>query len=335
MRDFNYSEIDSELLVPEIMNLMSRIHGFKGKQEFCVKANPDNLKSMLKVARIQSAGASNQIEGISTSNARLKQLVLKETEPMNQDEEEIAGYIEVLDTINESYKDIHLTSDVILQLHRDLYSFHPSAQGGQFKNQNNIIEEVSESGTRQFRFIPLSAFETPKAVENLCSSYRKAVNDDRIDPLILISKFVLDFLSIHPFNDGNGRMSRLLTLLLLYQQGYIVGKYISIEMVIESTKESYYETLKESSIGWHNNENSYLQFVRYYLGVLLKAYRDFSERVEPVLIDKMSKSERVKDLFDKTLGKLSKLLFAKLFDGSVFILNDAEYLIFQGCLQNT
>lgn len=288
------------------MNLVSRIHGFKGKQELYIEAKPDILKNLLEVAKIQSTGASNRIEGISTSNVRLKQLVSKKTEPMNRDEEEIAGYREVLNTIHENYDYISLTSGVILQLHRDLYSFHPSAQGGQFKNQDNIIEEVSEGGTRQIRFKPLSAFETPEAVENLCSAYREAVNDDRIDPLILISKFVLDFLSIHPFNDGNGRMSRLLTLLLLYQQGYIVGKYISIEMLIESSKVSYYKTLKESSIGWHNNENSYLPFVRYYLGVLLKAYRDFSERVETVLIDKMSKSERVKDLFDKTLSKLSK-----------------------------
>ncbi|NLB23691.1 MAG: Fic family protein, partial [Clostridium sp.] len=255
-------------------------------------------------------GASNRIEGISTSNARLEQLVSKQIEPMNRDEEEIAGYREVLNTIHENYDYISLTPGVILQLHRDLYSFHPSTQGGRFKNQDNIIEEVSESGTHQIRFKPLSAFETPEAVENLCSSYRKAVNDDRIDPLLLISKFVLDFLSIHPFNDGNGRMSRLLTLLLLYQQGYIVGKYISLEKLIESTKESYYETLKESSMGWHNNENNYLPFVKYYLGVLLKAYRDFSERVETVLIDKMGKSERVKDLFDKTLGKLSKRAIA-------------------------
>ncbi|NLB21911.1 MAG: cell filamentation protein Fic, partial [Clostridium sp.] len=156
MRDFNYREIDNELLIPEIMNLVSRIHGFKGKQELYIEAKPDILKNLLEVAKIQSTGASNRIEGISTSNARLKQLVSKKTEPMNRDEEEIAGYIEVLDTINESYKDIHLTSDVILQLHRDLYSFHPSAQGGQFKNQENIIEEVSESGTRQLRFKPLS-----------------------------------------------------------------------------------------------------------------------------------------------------------------------------------
>ena len=202
---------------------------------------------------------------------------------------------------------------MILQLQRDLYGFHPSTNGGRYKNQDNVMEEVDEKGTRRIRFKPLSAFETPEAVESLCSAYHEAIHEERIDPLILISKFVLDFLSIHPFNDGNGRMSRLLTLLLLYQQGYIAGKYISVEMLIESTKESYYEALQESSIGWHEDENSYLPFVRYYLSVLLKAYKDFSDRVETVAVDKMVKSERVRNLFDEKVGNLSKREIADIY----------------------
>ena len=222
VKEFNYREMNSELMVPEIMNLVSKIYEFKGKQELFMRAKPDILKAMLEVAKIQSTGASNRIEGIFTSDARLEELVSKKAEPMNRDEEEIAGYREVLNTIHENYDYISLRSSVILQLHRDLYSFHPSTNGGRYKNQDNVIEEVDEKGTRRIRFKPLSAFETPEAVENLCSAYHEAVNEGRIDPLILIAKFVLDFLSIHPFNDGNGRMSRLLTLLLLYQQGYIV-----------------------------------------------------------------------------------------------------------------
>ncbi len=313
MKDFNYREMNSELMVLEIMNLVSNIHEYRGKQELFVKAKPDILYAMQDVAKIQSTGASNRIEGIFTSDARLEELVSKKAEPMNRDEEEIAGYREVLNTIHENCDYISLKSSVILQLHRDLYSFHPSANGGRYKNQDNIIEEVDEKGTRRTRFKPLSAFETPEAVEKLCGNYNEAINDGRIDPLILISKFVLDFLCIHPFNDGNGRMSRLITLLLLYQQGYVVGKYISVEMLIESTKESYYETLQESSIGWHENENSYLPFIEYYLGVLLKAYRLFTERVETVSVDKLGKSERVKDLFDKKVGKLSKREIADIY----------------------
>ncbi len=166
------------------------------------------------------------------------------------------------------------------------------------------------------------------------ASYNEAINEERIDPLILISKFVLGFLSIHPFNDGNGRMSRLLTLLLLYQQGYIVGKYISVEKIIESTKESYYKSLHENSIGWHENMNSYLPFVTYYLSILLKAYKDFTDRVETIAIDKMGKSERVKDLFSKRVGKISKrdiaVTYPKIMPQFLSVHELKNHLIFYG-----
>lgn len=288
MKKFKYREIDLDLYTPDIMNLISKIHEFKGKQELFIEAKPDILESMLKIAKIQSTGSSNRIEGIFTSDARLSELVMKKSEPQNRDEAEIAGYREVLNTIHENYDYITLSSNIILQLHRDLYSFHPTSNAGKFKNQ------------------PLSAFETPEAIDLLCREYVGAIREEKIDPLILIAKFIFDFLSIHPFNDGNGRMSRLLTLMLLYQQGYIVGKYISIEMIIEETKETYYQTLKQSSQGWITNEHSYFFFVRYYLGIILKAYKEFSDRVETVAMKGLSKTERVKDIFDKRIGKISK-----------------------------
>lgn len=306
MKEFKYREADAELYTPEIMNLISKIHEFKGRQELFVEAKPDILNSMLEIAKIQSTGASNRIEGIFTSDARLNELVMKKSEPQNRDEAEIAGYREVLNTIHENYDYINLSSNIILQLHRDLYRFHPTSNAGKFKNQDNVIEEIDANGIRSIRFEPLSAFETPEAIELLCREYLAAIRDEKIDPLILIAKFIFDFLSIHPFNDGNGRMSRLLTLLLLYQQGYIVGKYISIEMIIEQTKETYYQTLKQSSQGWLKNEQSYFFFVRYYLGIILKAYKEFSERVETVAMKGLSKTERVKDVFDKRIGKISK-----------------------------
>jgi len=313
VREFNYSEIDNELLVPDIMNLVSKIHEYKGKQELFMKAKPDILEALLEVAKIQSTGASNRIEGIFTSDARLEELVSKKAEPLNRDEAEIAGYREVLEAIHENYDYISLKSSVILQLHKDLYGFHPSSNGGKYKNKENIIEEIDERGQRRVRFKPLSAFETPEAVEKLCTAYHRAIEEEKVDPLILIAKFVLDFLSIHPFNDGNGRVSRLITLLLLYQEGYIVGKYVSLEMVIEKTKDSYYETLKQSSQNWIENKNDSLPFVTYYLSVLLKAYKEFSDRVETVAINKVSKSDRVKDLFDKRIGKLSKREIAGIY----------------------
>lgn len=306
MKIFRYKEVDRELFIPEIMNLVSKIHEYKGKQELFIEAKPDILDAMLEVAKIQSTGASNRIEGIFTSDTRLDALVMEKAEPLSRNEEEIAGYREVLNIIHENYEYIPLKPSIILQLHRDLYKFHPSASGGVYKNQDNAIEEVDSDGASRIRFKPLSAFETPGAMERLCQTYQEAIREERIDPLILISKFVLDFLSIHPFNDGNGRMSRLLTLLLLYQQGYIVGKYISIEMIIEETKETYYEVLKKSSEGWHDDENSYLPFVQYYIGVILNAYKEFSNRVETVTVQGLSKSERVRDLFDNRLGKISK-----------------------------
>lgn len=288
MKKFKYREIDLDLYTPDIMNLISKIHEFKGKQELFIEAKPDILESMLKIAKIQSTGSSNRIEGIFTSDARLSELVMKKSEPQNRDEAEIAGYREVLNTIHENYDYITLSANIILQLHRDLYSFHPTSNAGKFKNQ------------------PLSAFETPEAIDLLCREYVGAIREEKIDPLILIAKFIFDFLSIHPFNDGNGRMSRLLTLMLLYQQGYIVGKYISIEMIIEETKETYYQTLKQSSQGWITDEHSYFFFVRYYLGIILKAYKEFSDRVETVAMKGLSKTERVKDIFDKRIGKISK-----------------------------
>lgn len=306
MREFNYKEFNNELFTPEMMNLIAKIHEYKGKQELYFDAKPEILKAMLQVAKIQSTGASNRIEGIYTSDNRLNELVMKKTEPLNRNEQEIAGYREVLSTIHENYEYIAIKPSIILQLHRDLYSYHPTSISGRFKNSDNIIEEVDASGYHQVRFKPLSALDTPEAMERLCNEFQEAIYEEKIDPLLLIAKFVLDFLCIHPFNDGNGRMSRLLTLLLLYQQNYTVGKYISIEMIIENTKESYYETLKQSSQGWEENINSYAPFVKYYLGVILNAYREFSNRIETAAMKGLSKSARVKDIFDRKSGRISK-----------------------------
>lgn len=312
MREFNYIAIDSDLYTPDIVNLLSSIHEYKGKQELFIEAQPGILEAMLKVAKIQSTGASNRIEGIYTSEARLNELVLEKAEPRNRNEQEIAGYREVLNTIHENYEYITPSPNVILQLHRDLYAYNPSAMGGRWKNTDNIIEEVDGEGKHQIRFRPLPAYATADAMESLSTGFLKAIERSEIDPLLLISKFILDFLCIHPFNDGNGRMSRLLTLLLLYQQGYIAGKYISIEMIIEKTKETYYDTLQLSSIGWQEEENSYAPFVKYYLGVILSAYKEFASRVETIRNKGFTKSERVRYIFSNKVGKITKAEIATL-----------------------
>ena len=306
MRDFDYIVSPAKLLIPEIVQMVSSIHEHKGKQELFLEANVDELKTLLEVALIQSTGASNRIEGIFTSDKRLEELVSQKAEPRNRSEQEIAGYREVLSTIHEGYEYITPRPNIILQLHRDLYSYSQGAAGGSYKNSDNVIAETDAEGHQKARFIPVPAFQTAEAMEELCARFLEAWEADRIDKLVLIPMFILDFLCIHPFNDGNGRMSRLLTLLLFYKAGYIVGKYVSMEMLIEKTKETYYEALQASSTGWHEGENSYEPFVKYYLGIMLKAYNEFESRVEHLKHRSLSKPDRIKAVIDNKVGKITK-----------------------------
>ena len=305
MRKYDFQNKWQKLLVPDIVALLTQIHEFKGEQNLFIEANSDTLTQLVEVARIQSTEASNKIEGIYTSDDRLKKIVLNKTTPRTRNEQEIAGYRDVLATIHESYEYIPLRPTMILQLHRDLYKFSGMSIGGNYKNSDNVIAETDSAGNRFVRFQPVPAWEAPEAINFACKAYDEAVQSGT-DPLLLIPMFILDFLCIHPFNDGNGRMSRLLTLLLLYRSGYIVGKYISIEKVIEQSKETYYETLQQSSAGWHENQNDYTPFVRYMLGVIVAAYRDFSSRVQVLVTSGMSKPDRIREVIKGTLGKITK-----------------------------
>ncbi|MBO5923611.1 MAG: Fic family protein [Lentisphaeria bacterium] len=306
MKNFDYSVLPGRLLTPEVSNLISAIHEYRGKQQFFVTARKDVLESLLEVAVIQSTDASNRIEGIFTSNARLKELVAQKTQPLNRNEEEIAGYRYVLSVIHENHDFIPIKPSTLLQLHRDLYRFQPFNVGGNWKSSDNLIAGFDNEGVKHIRFTPVPAFETPEAVENLCKAYNEAIALQVCDPLILLIIFIFDFLCIHPFADGNGRMSRLLTILLLYQQNYIVGKYVSLEKIIEENKQSYYETLHSSGINWNENSNDPLPFLRYMLGIILSAYRDFEKRLDGVTGIKRSKSDRIKQVFEQKLGKIKK-----------------------------
>lgn len=312
MHIFDYKEAPKHLLTPDIVNMLSSLHEFRGKQELYIEAESDVLTALLDIAKIQSTKASNKIEGIYTSDERLEALVMEKSEPRNRSEEEIAGYREVLATVHDSYEYIPIRPNNILQLHRDLYSFSSSDTGGKFKNTDNVIAESGKDGKQRVRFAPVPAFQTAEAMDMLCSEFNSAMERSEYDPLLLIPMFVLDFLCIHPFNDGNGRMSRLLTLLLLYRSGYIVGKYVSMEMLIEKTKETYYEALQSSSSGWHDNTSHYASFVRYYLGVVLKGYNEFQDRIEHLKYRNLSKTDRVKAVFDKKLGIIRKSDIASL-----------------------
>ena len=306
MRSFNYRVLYRKLLTPEIVSFLAQIHEQKGQQNLFIEAHKDILTELLEIARIQSTEASNRIEGIITTDDRLKRLVRNKTTPRNRSEREIAGYRDVLAAIHENYDYIPIRPGPILQLHRDLYKFSNASIGGNYKNSDNVIAEELPDGTSRVRFEPVPAWETPEAMEALCNAFTDAMKETEIDPLLLIPVFILDFLCIHPFNDGNGRISRLLTLLLLYRAGYIVGKYISLEKLISDSKESYYEALQESSAGWHEGENDSLPFVRYMLGVVTAAYRDFSSRVETLIARGLSKPGRVREIIRNATGRITK-----------------------------
>ena len=306
MRKYDYKDKWQKLLTPEVVSLLTQIHEYKGEQTLFIEAKADTLTQLVEIAKIQSTEASNKIEGIYTSDDRLKSLVLSKTTPRTRNEQEIAGYRDVLATIHENHDFIPVKPVILLQLHRDLYKFSGKSIGGNYKNADNVIAEEDATGKRFVHFEPLSAWETPSAINALCTAFDEALATTEADPLLLIPMFVLDFLCIHPFHDGNGRMSRLLTLLLLYRAGYIVGKYISIEKMIEQTKDTYYEALQRSLAGWHEEENDHSPFVRYMLGIVVAAYREFSSRVISQANANLSKPERIREIIKGTLGRITK-----------------------------
>lgn len=306
MRQYEYGEKWKSLLTPEIVGYLTMIHEFKGEQRLMAERHAGVLDDLAQIARIQSTESSNRIEGIYTSDEQLRKLVLDKTKPVSRDEKEIAGYRDVLNTIHENYAYIPLKAAFILQLHRDLYRFEGNGVGGTYKNSDNVIEELDENGNKRVRFQPTPAWETKESVERLCEAYERIVNEEAVDQLLTIPMFVLDFLCIHPFKDGNGRMSRLLTLLLLYRSGYFVGRYISIEKLIEQSKNAYYTALAESSVEWHEERNDYGPFVTYMLGVIAAAYRDFFERTKRITRHGLSKSDRIAEEIRNHIGIITK-----------------------------
>ena len=307
MRNYLYKEKWQKLLTPEIVTLLTKIHEYKGEQNLFIEAKADVLTQLVEIAKIQSTEASNKIEGIYTTNERLKSIVENKTLPKTRNEQEIAGYRDVLSTIHQSHDYLPIKPSIFLQLHRDLYKFSGKNTGGAYKISDNVIAEEDSKGNKFIRFQPVSAWETPMAIEEICLQFDDVLNTTDADPLLIIPMFILDFLCIHPFNDGNGRMSRLLTLLLLYRAGYIVGKYISIEKLIEQSKETYYEALGQSSLNWHEDKNDYIPFIQYTLGVIVAAYGEFSSRVKLLTTDNLSKPERIRELIKNTLGTITKV----------------------------
>ena len=278
MREFRYSLIKDNKWDSELLGLIAAIYKEAGKQEMFLKQRPEELEKLVEIAKIQSTEASNAIEGIVTTNTRIRQLVEEKTTPRNRDEQEIAGYRDVLGIIHESFDAIPITQNYILQLHKILYSHMNNPLAGKTKNVQNYITSTYPDGHTEVLFTPLAPYETPEALDRICEEYNCVIGNMELEPLIVIPVFIHDFLCIHPFNDGNGRMSRLLTTLLLYRSGFYVGKYISLEAKIAKNKDLYYEALSASQNGWHEGKDDPVPFIKYQLGTIIAAYRDFEDR---------------------------------------------------------
>lgn len=305
MRDFNYSILKEQKWGTDILSLIAAIYRYVGKQELYLKQRPGELEKLVEIAKIQSTESSNAIEGIVTTNTRIKQLVEEKTTPKNRDEEEIAGYRDVLNIIHDSFEAIPITKNYILQLHKILYSHMNNPIAGQTKTVQNYISATYPDGHTKVLFTPLDPFETPGALEKICEEYNRVIGNLEVEPLIAIPVFIHDFLCIHPFNDGNGRMSRLLTTLLLYRSGFYVGRYISLEAKIAKNKDLYYDALERSQNGWHEENEDVVPFIKYLLGTILAAYKDFEERYE-IIEEKLPALEMVRKAAGNKIGKFSK-----------------------------
>lgn len=305
MREFNYSAIKNQKWDSEILSLIAAIYKEAGKQELYLKQRPEELEKLVEIAKVQSTEASNAIEGIVTTNTRIRQLVEEKTTPKNRDEQEIAGYRDVLGLIHESFDVIPITQNYILQLHKILYSHMNNPMAGRTKNVQNYISATHPDGHVEILFTPLPPYETPEALDRICTEYNRVTGNMEIEPLIAIPVFIHDFLCIHPFNDGNGRMSRLLTTLLLYRSGFYVGKYISLEAKIAKNKDLYYDALGQAQIGWHEGKEDAVPFIKYLLGTILAAYKDFEDRFA-LVETKLSALETIRRATLNKVGRFTK-----------------------------
>ena len=305
MRSFNYSAFKEQKWDSGILGLIAAIYKEAGKQEQYLKQRPQEMEKLVEIAKIQSTEASNAIEGIVTTNTRIKQLVEEKTTPRNRDEQEIAGYRDVLNVIHESFDAIPITQNYILQIHKMLYSHMNNPLAGRTKSMQNYISAAYPDGHTEILFTPLAPYETSESLDRICEEYNRVIGNLEVEPLIIIPIFIHDFLCIHPFNDGNGRMSRLLTTLLLYQNVFYIGKYISLEAKISKNKDLYYSAMSQSQTGWHEGKEDALPVIKYILGTILASYKDFEERTSFVQ-EKLPALEMVRMASKSKIGRFNK-----------------------------
>lgn len=312
MRKFDYSFLNNGLLPANLVNLTSNIASLKTMAGVRKEEHQAVFTELEAVAKIQSIKSSNAIEGIVTSDKRIAAIVNQNSAPLNHNEAEIAGYRDALNAIHLGYDTIDFREADILLLHEMMMSIAGYEYGGQYKTDDNVILEVDADGNRRVRFRPTPAAETKQAMEQLELAYMEARNDAGINQLLLIPCVILDFLCIHPFRDGNGRMSRLLSLLLLYKNGYDAGKYISFEEQINNYKSWYYEALRQSSAGWETNENTYFPFIENFLSTLYMCYKELDKRFAVVHGKKITKKARIEATVLNSLTPLSKAEICKI-----------------------
>lgn len=305
MRSFHYSAIQSKKWDSDILGLVAAIYKEAGKQEMSLKQRPEALEKLVEIAKVQSTQSSNAIEGIVTTDTRIRQLVEEKTAPRNRDEQEIAGYRDALNLIHESFDAIPITRNYILQLHKILYGHMNNPQAGQLKNVQNYISAGYPDGHTEILFTPLSPFETPEALDRICEEYNRVIGNYEAEPLLVIPVFIHDFLCIHPFNDGNGRMSRLLTTLLLYRSGFLIGKYVSLEAKIAKNKDLYYDALRAAQEGWLEGCEDADPFIKYLLGTILAAYKEFADRFS-LVEEKLPALEMVRKASLQKIGRFTK-----------------------------
>lgn len=305
MKKFDYSFLDNGLLPANLINITSVIYSLKTGAEIRKDEYEKIFTELEKIAKVQSVKSSNAIEGIITSDERINEIVNQSSKPLNHTESEIAGYRDALNEIHLYYEEIEFSEKTILKLHEMMMSYS-GENGGKYKTNDNLIIEEDVNGNRKVRFKPVPAKETPKAMEQLILAYMDAKSNSNINELLLIPCVILDFLCIHPFRDGNGRMSRLLSLLLLYKSGFDAGKYISFEEQINNSKAYYYEALKQSSISWDKNENNYIPFIQNFLSTLYMCYKELDKRFNVVNSNKITKKSRIEQTVLNSLTAISK-----------------------------
>ena len=292
MRSFEHGYLLEQLISQEMLMMVRTIGEYRGRQSLYQEQSPEVLETLRRVAMVQSVESSNRIEGVTVAADRLEAIVARKTTPKGRSELEVAGYRDVLADIHANANRMVIGPDLLLSFHGQMYARTPD-KGGRWKEKDNAILEVGPNGQQFIRFRPVSALATPEFIKRLCTLYHQATDRREAEPLLLIASFIFDFECIHPFWDGNGRIGRLLTLMLLYQAGYEVGRYISLERIVEESKETYYEVLLKSSHGWHEAKHDLRPWWNYFLGTLIAAYREFEERVGTITTAKGSKREMV------------------------------------------